>query len=210
MYGPSPEMAKPMPAVPTVHFLKNIIKNQNIIAGDYTAVQLPEGVENFENFVLYHYPFMGDRLVFGKFCGIARQAKFIMNGAHHRMTGISTYPFQIFGHGWEKVMPPITELPMKGDTIIENDFWIGYNATILPGVHIGNGACIGACAVVSKDVPPYAIVGGNPARLIRMRFSPEEIELLQGIAWWNWNAEKIFKYLDIIVGGNVQELVKIA
>ena len=107
-------------------------------------------------------------------------------------------------------MPPITELPMKGDTIIENDVWIGYNATILPGVHIGNGACIGACAVVSKDVPPYAIVGGNPARLIRMRFSPEEIELLQNIAWWNWNAEKIFKYLDIIVGGNVQELVKIA
>lgn len=210
MYGPSPLTIKPMAAAPSVRFLKNITTNPNIIAGDYTIVHLPDGVDDFERFVLYHYPFMGDKLIFGKFCGIAREVKFIMNGSHHKMTGISTYPFHILANGWEKVTPPISELPMKGDTVIENDVWIGFNSVIRPGIRIGNGACVASCSMVTKDVPPYSIVGGNPAKLIRMRFSDEEIDILQNIAWWDWPADKLTEHLELIVNGDVMALAKVA
>ena len=130
------------------------------------------------------FPFIGDKLVIGRFCAIARGVTFIMNGANHRMSGISTYPFQIFGNGWEKVMPQAGDLPWKGDTVIGNDVWIGYDALIMPGVHIGNGAIVSTRSVVVSDVPPYAIVGGNPARVIRQRFDPASAGRLESLAWW--------------------------
>lgn len=200
-YGPAPHGR-----VSPGGFIKNVIKSPNIIVGDYTYYDDPEDSENFERNVLYHYPFIGDKLIIGKFCAIARDVKFIMNGANHKLSGLSTYPFQIFGNGWEKVMPQSSELPYKGDTVIGNDVWIGYDALIMPGVKIGNGAIVSSRSVVVKDVPPYTVVGGNPARPIKQRFSPEVIERLQEIAWWDWPVEKITLHLPLIVAGDVEAL----
>lgn len=206
MNGPSPANKHPMDGFPQVCFIKNTIQNPNIIVGDYTYYDDPEDSENFERNVLYHYPFMGDKLIIGKFCAIGRGAKFIMNGANHKLSGISTYPFQIFGNGWEKVMPSLDELPYKGDTVVENDVWIGYDALIMPGVKIGNGAIVSSRAVVAGDVPPYAVVGGNPAKLIKQRFSSEAVEILETVAWWDWPVEKITCHLEAIVSGDVTAL----
>lgn len=153
MHGPSPNDPHPLPGFPQVCFIKNTVNNPHISIGDYTYYDDPDGAEDFERNVLYHYPFIGDRLIIGKFCALARGVKFIMNGANHRMSGFSTYPFQIFGNGWESVMPQPGELPFKGDTVIGNDVWIGYDTLIMPGVHVGNGAIIAARSVVVADVP---------------------------------------------------------
>ncbi len=174
-----------MKGFPQVGFLKNFISRENIIVGDYTYYDDPEGPERFENNVLYHFPFIGDKLIIGKFCAIAKDVKFIMNGANHKISGFSTYPFQIFGQGWEKVMPRPGELPFKGDTIVGNDVWIGYDSTIMPGVTIGNGAIIASKSVVTKNVPDYCIVGGNPAQIVKYRFDQTTIVQLLKIAWWN-------------------------
>lgn len=206
MNGPSPENKHPMAGFPQVCFIKNTVTNPNILVGDFTYYDDPEDSEGFEKNVLYHFPFLGDRLIIGKFCAIARGAKFIMNGANHRMSGISTYPFQIFGGGWEKVTPRMTDLPFKGDTLIGNDVWIGYDALIMPGVKIGNGAIISSRSVVTKDVPAYAIVGGNPAQIIKSRFSAEDAETLEAVSWWNWPIEKITRNLELIVSDNIQAL----
>lgn len=195
-----------MAGFPQVCFIKNTVSNPNIIVGDYSYYDDPEDSENFERNVLYHFPFIGDKLIIGKFCAIARGARFIMNGANHKLSGISTYPFQIFGNGWEKVMPKSGDLPYKGDTVIGNDVWIGYEALIMPGVNIGNGAIIGARAVVVADVPAYAIVGGNPARVIRQRFDPADVAVLEAIAWWDWPVEKISRHLGLIVAGDIAAL----
>jgi virginiamycin A acetyltransferase len=132
--------------------------------------------------------------------------KFIMNGANHKLSGISTYPFQIFGNGWEKVMPAPGELPYKGDTVIGNDVWIGYEALIMPGVRIGNGAIVSSRSVVVADVPAYAIVGGNPAKPIKARFAPESVAALEEIAWWDWPVERITRHLSLIVAGDIEAL----
>jgi virginiamycin A acetyltransferase len=195
-----------MPGFPQVCFLKNIVTRPNIEVGDFTYYDDPDGVQNFENNVLYHFPFVGDRLRIGKFCAIARGVKFIMNGANHQMSGISTYPFFIFGHGWEHARPTGEELPYKGDTVIGNDVWIGYDALIMPGVTIGDGAIIAARSVVAADVPAYAIVGGNPARVVRERFDPDTVGRLLAIAWWNRPVEWISAHLDLIRGGDVDAL----
>ncbi len=129
-----------------------------------------------------------------------------MNGANHKLSGFSTYPFQIFGKGWEKVMPDTTDLPFKGDTEIGHDVWIGYDATIMPGVKIGHGAVIASKSVVTSDVPPYSIVGGNPAQLIKKRFDDQTIQNLLEIAWWDWDAEKITANLEAIVGNDLTAL----
>jgi len=189
-----------------VCFIGNTVKNPNILVGDYTYYDDPEDSEGFERNVLYHYPFIGDKLVIGKFCAIARGAKFIMNGANHKLSGFSTYPFSIMGHGWERVMPRLEELPYKGDTVVGNDVWIGYDALILPGVKIGDGAVIAARAVVTRDVSPYTIVGGNPARTIAERFSPAVVKELLAIAWWEWDAAKITRNLEAIVGADIAAL----
>lgn len=206
MQGPSPDTTYPLPDFPQICFLKNIISRPNIAIGDFTYYDDPDGVENFEKNVLYHFPFIGDRLTIGKFCAIARGVKFIMNGANHQMNGISTFPFFIFGNGWETARPAENELPYKGDTVIGNDVWIGYDALIMAGVTIGDGAIIAARAVVTADVPPYAIVGGNPARILRHRFDPEGVRRLQAVAWWNRPMAWISKHLKQIRGGDLHAL----
>jgi virginiamycin A acetyltransferase len=202
MNGPSPSEIHPMKGFPQVCFIKNTVTNPQIIIGDYSYYDDPNGSENFERNVLYLYPFMGDKLIIGKFCAIAREVKFIMNGANHKLDGISTYPFSIFSNGWERVTPKIEDLPFKGDTIVGNDVWIGYDSLIMPGVTIGDGAIIAARSVVVNDVAPYTIVGGNPARAIKTRFSEEKISMLLDIKWWDWDIEKISRNLEIITSAN--------
>lgn len=204
--GPDPSERHPMAGFPRVCFIKNTIQNPNIIVGDYTYYDDPDDAADFERNVLYHYPALGDRLIIGRFCAIASGVRFIMNGANHKLSGLSTYPFQIFGNGWEKVMPTLAELPIKGDTVIGNDVWIGYEALIMPGVQVGDGAIITTRAVVTSDVPPYAIVGGNPARVIRQRFDPDTVARLQALAWWNWPATEISKHLALIVASDIDAL----
>ncbi|PLZ94712.1 chloramphenicol acetyltransferase [Fischerella thermalis CCMEE 5268] len=206
MQCPDANNPHPMEGFPQVCFIKNTVTNPNIIIGDYTYYDDLEDSENFERNVLYHYPFIGDKLIIGKFCALATGVKFIMNGANHQMSGFSTYPFNIFGSGWERVTPKPEELPFKGDTVIGNDVWIGYEAVIMPGVKIGDGAIVAAKSVVVKDVPPYAVVGGNPASLLRQRFPDEIIDALLEIAWWNWDIEKITRNLEKIVSADIEAL----
>ncbi len=191
-----------------VVFLKNVVKNPQIIVGDYTYYDDPVNSEDFERNVLYFFPFMEDKLIIGSFCAIARDVKFIMNGANHKLKSFSSYPFQIFGNGWERVMPRDEDLPYKGDTIVGNDVWIGYDSTIMPGVKIGNGAIIAAKSVVVKDVEPYTIVGGNPAKEIRRRFSSEIIEILQKAKWWDWPVERISKHLEALTSDDKEMLLE--
>ena len=155
--------------------------------------------------MLYHFDFVGDRLVIGKFCAIAKGATFIMNGANHAMDGVSTYPFSIFGSGWEEGADSHGD-ESRGDTKVGNDVWIGTGAVIKPGVNIGNGAIIGACSVVASDVPAYSIVAGNPARVVRSRFDEATIVRLEKIAWWDWPVEKISRNLLAIRGKDIEAL----
>jgi len=180
-------------------FLKNVVKNPDIIVGDFTYYDDFETVENFEKNVKYLFPFVGDKLIIGKFCMIASDVLFIMNGANHLSDAISTYPFAIFGDDWSEAMEG-KSYPTKGDTIIGNDVWIGFGATIMPGVKIGDGVIIATKSVVTKDVEPYAIVGGNPAKEIRKRFSEEEIEKLLDMQWWDWPIEKITENVQNLTG----------
>ncbi len=203
MFGPNPNDKTPVKGFPQVGFLKNWITKKNIIVGDYTYYDDPNGPESFESNVLYHFDFTGDKLIIGKFCAIAREVRFIMNGGNHSQAGISTYPFFIFKNGWDRITP---DAAIKGDTIVGNDVWIGYDATIMPGVHIGDGSIIASKSVVTRDVPPYAIVGGNPAEVIRYRFDEETIAKLLEITWWDWPVEKITNNLESIVNGDLQAL----
>ena len=206
MYGADPNAKHPMEGFPQICFIKNTISNPNIVVGDYTYYDDPVDSENFERNVLYHFPFVGDRLIIGKFCAIARGTTFIMNGANHKLNGFSTYPFYIFGNGWQRVSPQAGELPYKGDTVIGNDVWIGYKATFMPGITVGDGAIIAAESVVVSDVPAYTIVGGNPARRIRQRFDDDAVRLLLDVAWWNWDIEKITRNLEYIVSADIAAL----
>lgn len=206
MYGPCPDNKEPMKGFPQVGFLKNFITSPNIIVGDYTYYDDPEGPERFERNVLYHFPFIGDVLRIGRFCAIAKDVQFIMNGANHKYSGFSTYPFSIFKKGWEKVSFKEGDLPFKGDTVVEHDVWLGYKAVIMPGVHIGSGAIVANHSVVTRDVPPYSIVGGNPAQVIRHRFDEATVQTLLKIAWWNWSAESITQHLHSIAGCDLEAL----
>ena len=206
MHGPRPTDPHPMAGFPQVCFIRNTVKNPHIVVGDYTYYDDPEDSENFERNVLYHYPFVGDKLVIGKFCALARGVKFIMNGANHKLTGFSTYPFGIFGQGWEAAIPAPADLPSRGNTVVGNDVWIGYDALVMPGVNIGNGAIVAARAVVVKDVPAYAVVGGNPAQVLKSRFPPETVAALEQIAWWNWPVEKITRHIQAIVSADLAAL----
>lgn len=201
MHGPDKNTALPLPHYDRLCFLKNIIKNPNIIVGDYTYYDDFEDVHNFEKNVKYHFDFVGDKLIIGKFCMIASGVTFIMNGANHLTDAISTYPFAIFQNGWEGAMEGKT-YPTKGDTIVGNDVWIGYNATIMAGVKIGDGAIIATNSTVTKDVAPYSIVGGNPAKEIKKRFSEERIEQLLAMQWWDWEIEKITANLSNLTGNS--------
>ncbi len=187
-------------------FLKNVVKNPNIIVGDYTYYDDFESVDNFEKNVKYLFDFVGDKLIIGKFCMIASDVTFIMNGANHLTDSVSTYPFAIFGHDWSDAMEG-KSYPIKGDTQIGNDVWIGYGATIMPGVTVGDGAIIATKSVVTKDVPPYAIVGGNPAKEIKKRFSDSKIEQLLKISWWDWPIEKVTKHVQQLTDGDVEAIM---
>ena len=189
---------------PRVCFIKNFIKSSNIIVGDYSYYDDPIDPENFEKNVLYNYG--SDKLIIGKFCAVATNVKFIMNGANHKLDGISTYPFPIFGNGWETAMNLLVELPSKGDIIIGNGVWIGHESLIMPGVKIGDGAIIAAKSVVVKDVPPYTVVGGNPAHSIRQRFSDAEVAQLLEIRWWDWKIDKISRHVNLIMNSDIQAL----
>lgn len=185
-------------------YLNTIINNPNIIVGDYTIYN---DFVNDPNNVLYHYPINQDRLIIGKFCSIACGAKFLFNSANHTLKSLSNYTFPLFFEEWGLNKKNVTSAwDNKGDIIIDNDVWIGYEAVIMAGVHIGDGAVIAARAVVTKDVPPYTIVGGTPARKIRMRFEAETIAKLQQIQWWNWPVEKIRQSLPSIMDGTVGRL----
>ena len=170
-------------------YLNAIINNPNIIVGDYTIYNdfVNDPAQFEKNNILYHYPINQDRLIIGKFCSIACGAKFLFNSANHTLKSLSNYTFPLFFEEWELDKKNVASAwDNKGDIIIGNDVWIGYEAVIMAGVHIGDGAVIAARAVVTKDVPPYTIVGGTPARKIRMRFEEETIAKLQQIQWWNW------------------------
>lgn len=190
-------------------YLKNVITNPNIEIGDYTMyndfVCNPQDFQ--KNNVLYHYPVNHDRLMIGKFCSIACGAKFIFTSANHSLKSLSTYPFPIFFEEWGLDVTDITDAwDNKGDIIVGNDVWIGYEAVILSGVTIGDGAIIGSRAVVTKDVPPYTIVGGVPAKPIRKRFDDVTIARLLELKWWDWSEERIKANLKIIQSGRIDEL----
>ncbi len=197
--NPNPNELYPMLGSERTVFLKNIIKSSNISVGDYTYYDDPINIHNFEKNVLYHFDFIGDKLIIGKFCQIAAHVKFVMNGGNHQLGGFSSFPFIIFQSYW----PEIPFVPnCKKDTVIENDVWIGYDATIMPGVTISNGAIIGTRAVVTKDVAPYEIVAGNPAQVIRKRFDEETIDFLLRLQWWSWPIKKIREHVLAIMKGD--------
>lgn len=206
MIGPDVNCKFPLQGYDRLCFLKNVISSPNIIVGDYTYYDDFKDVANFEKNVKYLFDFTGDKLIIGKFCMIASGATFIMNGANHLSKAISAYPFAIFGNGWEDAMEG-KSYPIKGDTVIGNDVWIGYNATILAGVTIGDGAIIATNATVTKDVEPYSIVGGNPAKLIRKRFSEEEIEKLLMLKWWDKDIEWITQNVQKLTGNEIEDLI---
>lgn len=190
-------------------YLKNVISRDNIEVGDYTIyndfVNDPRMFE--QNNVLYQYPINHDRLIIGKYCSIACGAKFIFTSANHTMQSLATYPFPIFFEEWELPGAEITKAwDNKGNIVIGNDVWIGYEAVIMSGVTIGDGAIIGTRAVVTKDVPPYAIVGGVPAKLIRKRFSEDTVGKLLKLQWWKWEDEKVKHHLEDIMSGNIGAL----
>ena len=189
-------------------YLKNVVKNPNIQVGDFTIyndfVNDPRDFQ--KNNVLYHYPINKDKLIMGKFCSIACGTKFLFNSANHRLGSLSTYTFPLFYDQWNMGMEVTEAWDNKGDIVIGNDVWIGYEAVILSGVTIGDGAIIGTRAVVTKDVPPYTIVGGIPAKPIRRRFSDEDIKFLCEIKWWDWDVDKISSSIKYIQSGNIEGL----
>ena len=203
---PNPNTLFPLNGYERLCFLKNLIKNPNISVGDFTYYDDFETVDNFEKNVKYHFDFTGDKLIVGKFCMIASGVEFIMNGANHLVNAVSSYPFAVFGNAWEHAMEGKT-YPNRGDIIIGNDVWLGYQSTILSGVTVGHGSIVGAKSVVSKDVPPYSIVGGNPARIIRKRFDDATIEKLLSLAWWDWDLEKITAHVADLTSNDVSRLI---
>ena len=201
--NPNPNKIFPNRKVKTITNVKPAIKNKNIIVGDFTYF----ADTDFEKHVTHHYDFIGDKLIIGKFCQIAAGVNFVMNGANHQMNAVTTFPFYIF-EGWKQQVPPLNKMPLKGDTIIGNDVWIGQNVTILPGVHIGDGAIIGLNSVVGRDVAPYTIVAGNPAKVIRKRFDNQLIKLLLKLKWWDKSIKEINELIPILTDNNLAEVKK--
>ena len=199
----------PRTGVKQTVYLKNVITDPSITVGDYTMyndfVNDPVGFER--NNVLYHYPINRDRLIIGKFCSIACGAKFLFNSANHTLSSLSTYPFPLFFEEWGLEKRNVAaSWDNKGDIVIGNDVWIGYEAVIMAGVTIGDGAIIGARAVVTKDVPPYMVAGGIPAKPIKKRYPEETIAALSELKWWDWPEERIAQNLHAIQAGKLNEL----
>lgn len=200
---PDPEKINPLPNFKNLIYIRPTITRKNIIVGDFTYFGDPD----FEAHVNHHYDFLGDRLIIGKFCQIAAGVNFIMNGANHQMNCASTFPFYIF-EGWKEYAdaPNNSDMPFKGDTIVGNDVWIGQNATIMPGVHIGDGAIIGLNSTVGNDIEPYTISVGNPARVTRKRFDDELISLMLELKWWDKNINEIIKLIPVPTCNNLDKV----
>ena len=199
----------PRPNVNQTVYLKSVVTRPTIEVGDFTIyndfVNDPRDFE--KNNVLYHYPINNDRLIIGKFCSIACGAKFIFNCANHTLKSLSTYTFPLFFEEWDLPKAEVASAwDNKGDIVIGNDVWIGYDAVIMAGVTIGDGAIIGTRAVVTKDVEPYSIVGGVPAKEIRKRFAPDVIERLRKSQWWNWPEDRIRDAIRAIQSGNIEAI----
>ena len=197
---PDPQESFPIEGT-NITYIKPAITAPNIIVGEFTYF----ADRNFEAHVTHHYDFIGDKLIIGKFCQIAAGVEFVMNGANHQMNAATTYPFYIFG-GWQQDAPDNSQLPIKGDTVIGNDVWIGQNVTILPGVHVGDGVIIGLNSTVASDLEPYGVYDGNPARLIRKRFDDEMISLLLKFKWWDKSIDEINSLLPLLTGSNTERL----
>ncbi len=189
-------------------FIKNVITAPNIMVGDYTYYDDAVDPTGFEkNNVLFNYPEFGDSLIIGKFCQIASGAKFIMGPANHRLCSVTTYPFNVFGGVWAENTPPhMDQLPRKGDTVIGNDVWIGRESVIMPGVKIGDGAIIAAYSVVAKDIPPYTIYGGNPAKFIKTRFDDELAAVLLRFRWWDLPPEQLADILPLLCDSDLTKV----
>ena len=190
---PDPNAVHPISGYEKEIYVKPTLTDPNIVVGDFTYI----ADSDFESHVTHHYPWIGDKLIIGKFCQIAAGVEFIMNGANHQTNAISTFPFYTL-EGWNMTAPEKQDLPFKGNTVIGNDVWIGQNAVILPGVHIGDGAIIGAYSIVGSDIEPYTVVAGNPARVIRKRFDDEMISLLLKWKWWAKNVDEIDSLIPIL------------
>lgn len=200
---PDPNVLHPIEGYENEIYVKPSVRNPNIVVGDFTYIADSE----FEKHVTHLYDWNGDRLVIGKFCQIASGVEFVMNGANHQMNAVSTFPFYTL-EGWNATPPAPSDLPLKGDTVIGNDVWIGQNAVILPGVHIGDGAIIGANSVVGSDVPPYAVAVGNPSKTIRKRFDDELIALLLRFRWWDRSVEEIDRLIPLLTDGDLETVRK--
>ena len=198
---PNPNTIHPIAGYSREIYVKPTIENPNIIVGDFTYIADAE----FESHVTHHYGFNHDRLIIGKFCQIAAGVEFVMNGANHQMNAVSTFPFYTL-EGWDMEPPAASDLPLKGDTVVGNDVWIGQNAVLLPGVTVGDGAIIGANSVVGSDVPPYTIVAGNPARAIRKRFDDELIRLMLDFRWWDKSVEEINRLIPLLTSGDLPKV----
>ena len=198
---PNPDTVHPIPGYDREIYVKPTVTNPNIIVGDFTYIADTE----FERHVTHLYPWNGDKLVIGKFCQIAAGVEFVMNGANHQMNAVSTFPFYTL-EGWDMEPPALSDLPLKGDTVIGNDVWIGQNAVILPGVHIGDGAIIGANSVVGGDVDAYTIVVGNPAGVLRKRFDDELTALLLRLRWWDKSIEEIDRLIPLLTNSDLEQV----
>ena len=198
---PDPNTIHPINGYDKEIYIKPTIKNPNIIVGDFSYI----ADSDFESHVTHHYEWNEDKLIIGKFCQIAAGVEFVMNGANHQMNAVTTFPFYTL-EGWDMEPPAKTDLPLKGDAIIGNDVWIGQNAVILPGVRIGDGAIIGANSVVGKNVDPYTIVVGNPAKEIRKRFDDELIELLLTFRWWDRELDEINALIPILTCSDLRKV----
>jgi virginiamycin A acetyltransferase len=200
----------PKPGEKDSVYLQNVITNPRIIVGDYTIHHDFKDPTDFETEnVLYLKPENHDKLFIGKYCSIACGARFIMNGANHKMGSFTTFPFPVVAVDWELDLGREQAWDQAGDTVIGNDVWIGYESIIMPGIHVGDGAVLAARSLVTKDVPPYTIVGGSPARVIKKRFSDDIIEILLKLKWWDWDALKVKKNVMALMSGDVAALKKL-
>lgn len=192
----------------TTVFLKNIVKAENIIVGDYTYYDDSHDPMGWErNNVLFNYPFFGEKLIIGRYCCLAEGSTFIMGAANHRLSSVTTYPFNVMGGLWRDLSTPhIEELPHKGDTVVGNDVWLGLDAVVMPGVRLGDGCIVAAKSVVTKSFEPYSIIGGNPARLIRKRFDDGLIALLLRFAWWDRSPEEVTSLLPLLTCSDIESV----
>ncbi|MCR5815671.1 MAG: CatB-related O-acetyltransferase [Ruminococcus sp.] len=197
---PDPDKIHPIEGYDKEIYIRPTVKSPNIIVGEFSYI----ADDDFESHVTHHYDWNGDRLIIGKFCQIAAGVEFVMNGANHQMNAVTTFPFYTL-EGWDMQPPAMSDMPLKGDTVIGNDVWIGQNAVILPGVHIGDGAIIGADSVVGSDIEPYTIAAGNPAKPLRKRFDDEMIGLLEEFRWWDKSIEEINLLIPILTCGDTQK-----